>query len=80
MLTALRGGQPDRVPLPLRMWKFLRKYYSDTGDPLDKALRAHDEFGIDLWHLCTVAHPTLLLTYLPALARRYLRENRSRGS
>ena len=50
MLTALRGDQPDRVPLPLRMWKFLRKYYSDTGDPLDKALRANDEFGIDLWH------------------------------
>jgi uroporphyrinogen-III decarboxylase len=50
LLTALRGGVPDRVPMPLRMWKFLRKYYPDTNDPLEKALRAHDEFGIDLWH------------------------------
>ena len=36
--------------MPLRLWKFLRKYYPDTADPLEKALRAHDEFGIDLWH------------------------------
>jgi len=36
--------------MPLRMWKFLRKYYPDTPDPLEKDLRAHEEFGIDVWH------------------------------
>jgi len=46
----MQGGQPDRVPMPLRMWKFLRKHYPDTPDPLEKDLLAHDEFGIDIWH------------------------------
>jgi len=49
-LTALRGGQPDRVPMPLRMWKFLRKYYPDVPNALHKGLKAQEEFGVDLWH------------------------------
>ncbi len=48
-LTALRGGQPDRVPMPLRMWKFLRKHYPDTPDSLEQGLKAQDEFGTDVW-------------------------------
>ncbi|MDP6778436.1 MAG: uroporphyrinogen decarboxylase family protein [Candidatus Latescibacteria bacterium] len=50
LLTALKGGIPDRAPMPLRMWKFLRKYYGDGVPLLDKILRAHDEFGIDVWY------------------------------
>ena len=29
LLAALRKQQPDRVPMTLRMWKFLRKHYPD---------------------------------------------------
>ncbi len=43
--------------MPLRMWKFLRRYYADTPDPLEQVLRAHEEFGIDIWH--TVALPPM---------------------
>ena len=50
LLAALRKQQPDRVPMTLRMWKFLRKHYPDFQDPLDKHFRAQEEFGIDLWH------------------------------
>ena len=48
-LTALRGGEPDRVPMPLRMWKFLRKHYGRGGDVLDRACRAQAEFEIDIY-------------------------------
>ncbi len=64
ILTALTGGIPDRVPMPLRMWKFLRKHYSspgyaspDSDYALENNLRAHEEFGIDIWHY--VAQPPL---------------------
>jgi hypothetical protein len=50
LLIALRGGTPDRVPMPLRMWKFLRKHDADTADPVERQLRAQEEFGIDIWH------------------------------
>ncbi len=50
IMTALRGGQPDRVPMPLRMWKFLRKHCADEPDVLKRHLRAQEEFGIDIWH------------------------------
>jgi hypothetical protein len=50
LLTALRGGQPDRLPMTLRMWKFLRKYYPATLDPIAKTLRASEEFGTDIWY------------------------------
>ncbi|MBI4474574.1 MAG: hypothetical protein HY646_18025 [Acidobacteria bacterium] len=56
ILTALRRKQPDRVPMTLRMWKFLRKHYQ-SDNPLENNLKAHDEFGIDLWHY--VAQPPL---------------------
>jgi len=36
--------------MPLRMWKFLRKYYPDVSNALEKELRAQDEFGVDVWH------------------------------
>lgn len=48
LLATLRGHKTDRVPMPLRMWKFLRKYYPNV-DPLQRVLQAHDEFGIDIW-------------------------------
>ena len=50
LLTALRKQQPDRVPMSLRMWKFLRKHYPDTTDLIAKSLRAQEEFGIDIWY------------------------------
>ena len=50
LLTALRRGIPDRVPMPLRMWKFLGKYYGRGTPLIDKILRAHDEFDIDIWY------------------------------
>ena len=50
LLTALRRGQPDRVPMPLRMWKFLRKHYAHIPDELERHLLAQDEFGIDIWY------------------------------
>jgi hypothetical protein len=50
ILTALRRGQPDRVPMPLRMWKFLRKHCADEPDMLERHLKAQEEFGIDIWH------------------------------
>ncbi|MCF7853804.1 MAG: hypothetical protein K9N51_03320 [Candidatus Pacebacteria bacterium] len=57
MLTAMRGGQPDRVPMPLRMWKFMRKHYN-SWDNLANYLKAHDEFGIDIFHYTADApHP-----------------------
>jgi len=50
ILTALRKGIPDRVPVVARMWKFLRKHYPDISkDPLELRLRAHQEFGNDIW-------------------------------
>jgi uroporphyrinogen-III decarboxylase len=55
ILTALRGGRPDRVPVVARMWKFLRKHYPDTRDGFEHALRAHEEFGNDVWHYA--GHP-----------------------
>ena len=48
ILTALRGDQPDRVPMPLRMWKFLRKHCADEPDVLKRHLAAQEEFGIDI--------------------------------
>ncbi len=48
LLTAMRKGMPDRVPMPLRMWKFLRKHYG--LDALENNLKAHEEFGIDIFH------------------------------
>ena len=48
-LTALRREQPDRVPMPLRMWKFLRKHDRGGGDALERACRAQAEFGIDIY-------------------------------
>lgn len=56
-MTAMRGGTPDRVPMPLRMWKFLRKHHADVPDPLARALAAQQEFGIDVWHY--VAQPPM---------------------
>jgi len=50
LLTALRRETPDRVPMPLRMWKFLRKYYSHIDGVIARLLRAHEEFGIDIWY------------------------------
>ena len=50
ILKTLRRESTDRVPVTARMWKFLRNYYADTDDPLDRDLRAQDEFGIDVWH------------------------------
>lgn len=50
LLAALRKQPVDRVPVPARMWKFLRRYYADIPDPLDRDLRAQEEFGIDIWH------------------------------
>jgi len=49
-LTALRGGQPDRVPMPIRMHKFMRKYYRDTQDLLTRLYRSQEEFGADVLH------------------------------
>jgi len=49
LLTAMRGGQPDRVPMPLRMWKFMRKHYG-SRNALANNLKAADEFGIDIFH------------------------------
>lgn len=31
LLTALRNERPDRVPMPLRMSKFMSKYYMPGG-------------------------------------------------
>ena len=50
LMTALRGGQSDHVPMPLRMWKFLQKHYPDVEDGLERNLLAQEEFGIDIWH------------------------------
>lgn len=50
LLTAMRKGIPDRVPMPLRMWKFMRRHYR-SGDALAGYLKAHEEFGIDIFHL-----------------------------
>lgn len=50
LLTAMRGGRPDRVPMPLRMWKFLRKHYKHIPDPTQRELAAHEEFGTDIFH------------------------------
>jgi uroporphyrinogen-III decarboxylase len=50
LLTALRRGQPDCVPMPLRMWKFLMRHYPDVEDRLERDLLAHDQFGVDVWH------------------------------
>ena len=47
-MTALRRGQPDRVPMPLRMWKFLMKHYPHVEDRLERNLLAQEEFGIDI--------------------------------
>ncbi len=49
LLTALRRDKPDRVPTPLRMWKFLRKYYSHLSSDVDRQLAARDELGLDLF-------------------------------
>jgi uroporphyrinogen-III decarboxylase len=49
-MAALRKRQPDRVPMPLRCWKFLAKHYPDVQDPLERNLLAQEEFGIDIWH------------------------------
>ncbi|MCC7353624.1 MAG: hypothetical protein IT330_07675 [Anaerolineae bacterium] len=50
LLTALRRQQPDRVPITLRMWKFLRKYYRHIPDLTARMLRAQEEFGIDIYY------------------------------
>ena len=51
LLTAWRGGCPDRVPILGRMNKFLRFYYD--GIPSDQwAERSAEEFGLDIWGLC----------------------------
>lgn len=50
LLTALRRETPDRVPMPLRMWKFLRKYYRHIDGLTARLLHAHEEFGIDIWY------------------------------
>ncbi len=51
LLTAWRGGCPDRVPILGRMNKFLRSYYA--GVPSDQwAARSAEEFGLDMWGLC----------------------------
>lgn len=50
IMKALRGEQPDRVPMTLRMWKFLRKHYAHVEDPLERDLLAHEEFGVDVWY------------------------------
>jgi hypothetical protein len=50
LLAALQGRQPDCVPMPLRMWKFLSRHYPQVQDPLQRDLLAQEEFGIDLWH------------------------------
>ena len=57
LLTALHGGQPDRVPMPLRMQKFMRKHYAHIPNLLDRTLAAQEEFGTDVWY--HVASPKL---------------------
>jgi len=32
------------------MWKFLRKYYRHVDGTVERMLRAHQEFGIDIWY------------------------------
>ena len=49
MLTAMRGGQPDRVPVVARMWKFHRKYYPDLRTRWERDIRGHEEFGTDVF-------------------------------
>jgi len=50
LMTAFRKGTPDRAPMPLRMGsKFLGKYYSDVPSVLERNMRAHEEFGIDIF-------------------------------
>jgi len=49
-MTAFRKGTPDRVPMPLRMWKFMRKHYAHLPDEVDRQLAAQEEFGIDIFH------------------------------
>ena len=48
LLTALQGGQADRVPMVLRMPKFMRKYYGDASDGSAPATDAELEFGTSL--------------------------------
>jgi uroporphyrinogen-III decarboxylase len=48
LLAAMRGQIPDRVPMPLRMWKFLRKHCGSMN-ALEDNLKAHEEFGNDIF-------------------------------
>ncbi len=49
LLTALRRQIPDRVPMPLRMPKFMRKHRPEIMNGLEMNLAAREEFGIDIW-------------------------------
>jgi len=49
MMTAMRRGTPDRVPVAARMGKFMRKYYAHVPDMLTRLLMAHEEFGNDIF-------------------------------
>ena len=49
LLKTLRRQPVDRVPVPARMWKFLRKHYRDVPDLLEREIMAQNEFGNDIW-------------------------------
>lgn len=55
IIKTIRREPVDRVPVTARMWKFLRRYYSGIPDPLDRYIKAREEFGIDIWHYAPAA-------------------------
>lgn len=58
IIKTIRREPADRVPVTARMWKFLRRYYAEIPDPLDRYIKAQEEFGIDIWHYAPAApHP-----------------------
>ena len=48
LLTAFKGGIPDRVPIVARP-KALGKYFPDIPNELDRYLKYHEELGTDLF-------------------------------
>lgn len=65
LLTAFRGGTPDRVPVVGRP-KFLCNYFPDIPNELDRYLKYHEDFGTDIFvYTPIVPLPCHLPTEIP---------------